>query len=224
MLYLDSANTDDLKRAMELGIIKGVTTNPTILYKERVKQTEKINEILQLTTGDVFVQTEGVSEEDILTDADRILSTFNNGRIALKIPAHLAGVSAIAKVRERYPSVKILATAIYSTDQGLLAALAGSHFIAPYINRMENNNIDPYKVVADTAKIYKERKLDTQILGASFKNTNQVIQTLASGAHTATVSYDMIEQMANKELALSAIDVFNQDARRLDEEGGSLHG
>jgi len=220
MLYLDSANIDDLKRAKELGIVEGTTTNPTILKKENVAQEDIIHDVLSLTTGHVYVQTEGTSTEEILSDAQRLLNLFPDERIALKIPAHLAGIAAIKRMKEKRADVNILATAIYSSDQGLLAALAGSDMIAPYINRMANNNIDPYKVIAETATLYEEKQLKTRILGASFKNTDQVIRTLVSGAHAVTVPFEIIEQMANKGLALAAIDVFNEDARLLRESSG----
>ncbi len=218
MLYLDTANIDELKKAMEVNILKGVTTNPSILFKEGKQREEMIQEILAVTTGEVFVQTEGFVAEEICKDGEVILQTFASDRISLKIPAHLQGVQAIQKMKEKYPDIKILATAIYSVEQGLLAALAGSDYIAPYVNRMENNNIDPYKAIANIRKIYNDQQLKTKILAASFKNTNQIVRILAAGAHTATISYELFEGMANKGLALDAIEKFNSDAAELSEK------
>jgi TalC/MipB family fructose-6-phosphate aldolase len=214
MLYLDTANISELKRAFSSTILSGVTTNPTILLKENRKREESINEILACTSGIVFVQTVGENQDEIYHDALKILE-FNTSRIALKVPAHLEGIEVIKKIKDEYPQVKILATAIFSVDQAILAALAKSDFIAPYINRMENNNIDPYEVIKRTRKIYDDQGLETKILGASFKNTNQLINTFYAGAHTATISYDLYTNMANKDLALLSIKKFNEDAYKL---------
>ncbi len=214
MLYLDTANLAELKKAFKSTILKGVTTNPSILLKENRKRKDIIDEILLNTTGTVFVQTVGESFDDIHKDAMEIMA-FNSPRIALKIPAHLEGVEAISKIKEEYPEVEILATAIFSVDQAILAAIAGSDFIAPYINRMENNNIDPYDVIKKTRKIYDDQGFKTKILGASFKNTNQLVNTFYAGAHTATISYELYASMANKDLALLSINKFNEDAKQL---------
>ena len=214
MLYLDTANLIELKKAFSSNILKGVTTNPTILLKENRKRDEIINEILASTTGIVFVQTVGERFDEIYEDALKIME-FKSSRIALKIPAHLEGIEVIKRIKDEYPEVKILATAIFSVDQAILSAIAGSDFIAPYINRMENNNIDPYEVIRKTRKIYDDQGFKTKILGASFKNSNQLIDTFYAGAHTATISYELYTSMANKDLALLSIKKFNEDAYKL---------
>lgn len=214
MLYLDTANLIELKKAFSSNILNGVTTNPSILLKENRKRKDIINDIISSTSGTVFVQTVGESFDEIYKDALNIME-FNSPRIALKIPAHLEGIEVIRKIKDDYPEVKILATAIFSVDQGILSALAGSDFIAPYINRMENNNIDPYDVIKKTRKIYDDQGFETKILGASFKNTNQLINTFYAGAHTATISYELYASMANKDLALLSIKKFNEDAYKL---------
>jgi len=219
MLFLDTANIEQIKHAEQTGIIQGVTTNPTILLKENIQRETIIKDILQATSGIVFVQTIGETTAEIIEDATVILATFQDKRVALKIPAHLDGIQAIKELKTTYPDVAILATAIYATEQNLLAALAGADYVAPYINRMQNNRIDAYNVIAETRKIYDDQKLQTKILAASFKNTGQIIETLSKGAHTVTIPYELLVAMANKELALGAIKQFNKDANTLLREG-----
>lgn len=221
MLYLDTANIKQIKHAEGTGIIQGVTTNPTILLQENKQGEIIIQEILQATKGTVFVQTIGTRTEEIIADAHLILALFQEERIALKIPAHLAGIEAIKQLKTEREDVSILATAIYSTEQNVFAALAGADYVAPYINRMQNNRIDAYKVISETRKIYDNQQLPTKILAASFKNTGQIIDTLCHGAHSVTISYDLFESMANKELALGAIKQFNADAVTLASRGTS---
>lgn len=219
MLYLDTANLEQIKRAEKTGIIKGVTTNPTILLKENQQRETMIKNILAVSKGTVFVQAIGETVKYILSDARALLSTFPDKRIALKIPAHLDGIEAIRQMKTEQKNVAILATAIYSTEQNVFAALAGADYVAPYINRMQNNHIDAYEVIGETRKIYDDQQLKTKILAASFKNTGQIIQTLCAGAHTVTIPYDLFENMANKELALGAIKQFNTDAASLTSQG-----
>ncbi|WP_244444923.1 transaldolase family protein [Oceanobacillus jeddahense] len=221
MLYLDTANLEQIKKASQVGIIQGVTTNPTILLKENVQRETIVKEILKLTDGTVFVQTEGETVQELITDAEEILSAFKDPRIALKIPAHLEGIEAMKQIKTQKAEAVILATAIYSTEQNVLAALAGADFVAPYINRMQNNRIDAYKVIKETRKIYDDQQLKTKILAASFKNTGQIIETLCAGSHTVTIPFDLFQNMADKDLAIGAIKQFNGDASTLKENGNS---
>lgn len=220
MIFLDTANIEEIKQAAKLNVLKGVTTNPTILLKEKRSRKEIINNILALTTGEVFVQTHGEKAEDILQDSEQVLSMFNSEQIVLKIPAHFDGIEAIKRIKDKQPDVKILATVIYSVEQALLAAIAGSDYVAPYINRMENNDIDTFEVIKKIRTIYNDQEFDTKIMAASFKNTNQIIQMFYAGAHAATIPYDLLIGMANKGLVLPAIQKFNDDAASLENMTG----
>lgn len=217
-MFLDTANTDEIKKALKTGVFKGVTTNPTILLNERIPREKKIREILDTGAPFVYVQTIGETAEERLADGEAILGLDSEDRIGLKIPIDLIGLEVVRKIREKHPDCKILGTAVYSADQGIFAALAGCDCIAPYINRMSNNDLDPYKAVSMIRDFIDERRLDCEILGASFKNTNQVIQTLASGAHSVTIPYNIFEKMMNKELAVSAIETFNRHGEILNEK------
>ena len=209
-MFIDTANLAQIKEGFSLGVLKGVTTNPSILLKEGKKREQIIEEILTISEGIVFVQAAGSNYEEMLADCEEILA-LNHERIGLKIPANIDGFKVIKELKSRDNAPIILATAIFSADQGILCGLAGCDYIAPYVNRMENNNIDPYEVVRKTRKIYDDRGITTQILAASFKNTNQVVDIFAAGAHTATIPYDILHQMATKELAAASIKGFNHD-------------
>ena len=207
-MFLDTANINDIKEAFTFGVLKGVTTNPSILLKEGQKREEIVPEILENSVGTIFVQAAGSTYEEMYNDCKEILS-LNNERIALKIPANIPGFKVIKEIKNQSDAPTILATAIFSTDQGMLCGLAGCDYIAPYVNRMSNNNIDPFDVVRKTRKFYDDRGLQTQILAASFKNTNQVVDVFDAGAHTATVSFDILRAMLSKELAATSILGFN---------------
>lgn len=215
-MFLDTANLSEIKEAFSFGVLKGVTTNPSILLKEGQKREDIIKEILNNSEGTVFVQAAGSSYEEMYDDCKEILA-LDDERIGLKIPANISGLRVMKTLKNQNDVPVILATAIFSVDQSILCGIAGCDYIAPYVNRMENNNIDPYEVVRKIRKIYDDRHFSTQILAASFKNTNQVVDIFTAGAHTATVSYDILQKMASKELASASIIGFNNDWNKLQQ-------
>lgn len=217
-MFLDTANIKEIKSALKTGVFKGVTTNPSILLKENIQREEKIKSILALDVKQVYVQCIGETLEERLADCKTILALDTQNRIGLKIPMDMIGLEVVKVLRKKQVSCQVLGTAIYSADQGILAALAGCDSVAPYINRMTNYDMDPYKAISIMRDFIDERDLNCEIIGASFKNTNQVIQTLVSGAHTVTIPYSIFEKMINKELATAAIETFNRHGEALEEK------
>lgn len=218
-MYLDTANLKEIEKALKSGIIKGVTTNPTILLKEEKPREEQIKAIDDLCQSLVFAQVVGRDYDEFMEDFLKLyeLSKGLKGDLGVKVPVTMDGLRAISEIKEKYPDVKVLATAIYSADQGILASMAGADYLAPYVNRMENNNVDAMEAIEKMRIFIDDRGLGTQILAASFKNTNQIANALISGAHTATISYELLVQMADKDVALKAIDVFYQDGLNLEK-------
>lgn len=218
-MYLDTANLKEIKKALKGGIIKGVTTNPTILLKEEKPREEQIKAIDELCNSLVFAQVVGRDYDEFMEDFLKLyeLRKELKGDLGVKVPVTMDGLRAISEIKEKYPDVKVLATAIYSADQGILASMAGVDYLAPYVNRMENNNADAMEAIEKMRIFIDDRGLGTQILAASFKNTNQIVNALISGAHTATISYELLAQMADKDVALKAIDVFYQDGLNLEK-------
>lgn len=218
-MFLDTANLQQIKKALELEIIEGITTNPTILLKEEKPRDKQIKAIDELGVRVIYAQVVGNNYQTYMEDFQKLYELGQNLKadLGVKIPATMDGLRAIGQIKKDYPQVKVLATAIYSADQGILASLAGADFLAPYVNRMENNNIDALDAIEKMRIFIDDRGLGTQILAASFKNTNQVVNALVSGAHTATIPYDLLVQMADKDLALEAVEVFYQDGLDLEK-------
>lgn len=209
-LYLDTANIEQIKAAFEVGVLHGVTTNPSILLKEKKERTVIIKEVLENSKGLVFVQVTAENFEEMYEEALEIYN-IDKLRIGVKIPVNTAGIKTMKTLKEKNKNIPILATAIFTAEQGLMAALAGADYIAPYINRMENNGINSGDVIEKIRKIYDDGKLPTKILAASFKNTHQVINVLARGAHSATISYDIFDAMINNKLAQDSVNKFTSD-------------
>ncbi|EAC3453950.1 transaldolase [Listeria monocytogenes] len=209
-MFLDTGNLEEIKKALQFSFFEGVTTNPTILLKENRPRKTHIGSIQAKV---VFVQAAGLTEEEIWEDVLRIqaIEPAEGTVIGLKIPAHEAGIKVIAKVRANFPNEIILATAIFSSEQGYIAALSGADYLAPYYNRMEVSGLDAAKTIEELRYVLDLQGLeDVKIMGASFKNSRQIMQALASGADTVTIGYDLFLQMMNKPLALESIEKFNE--------------
>ncbi|WP_100131294.1 transaldolase family protein [Listeria monocytogenes] len=209
-MFLDTENLEEIKKALQFPFFEGVTTNPTILLKENRPRKTHIGSIQAKV---VFVQAAGLTEEEIWEDVLRIqaIEPAEGTVIGLKIPAHEAGIKVIAKVRANFPNEIILATAIFSSEQGYIAALSGADYLAPYYNRMEVSGLDAAKTIEELRYVLDLQGLeDVKIMGASFKNSRQIMQALASGADTVTIGYDLFLQMMNKPLALESIEKFNE--------------
>lgn len=214
-MFLDTGELMVISELMKLGIFKGITTNPTILLKEEEERFNQLTKIVGNGADRVFVQLVGDTFEELYHDFREIKKLEIIHQIGIKVPINTIGLRVIREIKKNFPNQIVLGTAIYSADQGILSSLAGCDYIAPYVNRMSNNNIDPYISIMQMRKFIDERNLKTKVMAASFKNSKQVIDSLIAGAHTATVSPDVVEQMLNKGLADQAIKVFNEDGKKL---------
>lgn len=212
-MYLDTANPELIKKYILFDWVTGVTTNPTLLKTESTqKRIESIQEILAIIKErQLFVQIAGETVQELIEDAETIL-VLEDDRVALKIAADEDGFKAIQSIKNRYPKVVILATAIFSVEQAYLAGLAGCDWVAPYVNRMENQSLDGIEIISKIAEVYANQRIKTKILGASYKNTSQVINSLLAGADDVTIPTALIEVMMKNKLAADSIQVFNQHA------------
>lgn len=216
-MFLDTANISEINQCMKTGVFQGVTTNPTILLKEEKNRIEQIKDILQTDVKNLFVQLIGSTVDELMEDYEELTKIETKKNIGFKISMDFAGLEAVSKIKAKNSDALILGTAIYSADQGILAGLAGCDWVAPYVNRMLNNHIDPFDAIAKMRLFYDDRDLDCKILAASFKNTTQILNALESGSHSVTVPPELFHQMIGKELAENAIRVFNQHGKDLEK-------
>ncbi|MBC1499679.1 transaldolase [Listeria weihenstephanensis] len=213
-MFLDTANITEIEAMLAFGWITGVTTNPTLLAKEKGRSRADISrEILSILSEEqrLFIQATGETQTELYEDAQIILS--KDARIAIKIPADEIGFRVMTQLKQERPDVEILATAIFSVEQSYLAALAGCDWVAPYVNRMANQGLQPAHVIADTAQLFKQLGVPTKILGASFKNTAQITETLLAGATDVTIPAGLVTVMMQNKLAADSIHAFNLDAK-----------
>lgn len=211
-MYLDTANVEEIKVALETGVIKGVTTNPTILKKGEKSRKEQLIDIASIGIEDIFVQVVGVDSKEMYFDFLNLekLGQEIGLKFGIKVPITFEGLKAIKSIKDHDKTVRILGTAIYTADQGIMGALAGCDMLAPYVNRMENNSVNPFDEIEKIRYVIDDKDLNTTILAASFKNSSQVVNALVSGAHDATIPMDILKSIVDKDVAIKAVEVFNQ--------------
>ncbi len=216
-MYIDTANIEEIRGSLKTGVIKGITTNPTILRKGGKPRFEQIADIMELEPEILYVQLVGSSTEEMLADFESLMGFADSKgyNLGAKVPMIFCGLEVVKEIKLRRPEVKVLGTAIYSADQGILATIAGCDCLAPYVNRMQNNAVDPYEEIMKMRQFIDDRSYETEILAASFKSTAQITGALTHGAHTCTIPYELLVQMMNKDVAVLATEVFNNDAKAI---------
>lgn len=210
---LDTANVENIRKAFDSYPIDGVTTNPTIISKEKTDYAVLLKQIRGILGKDgmFHIQTTKIETEDIIKEAIA-LKEYINGNFYVKIPTFEPGIKAMKILKKM--GFKITATAIFTQQQALIAARAGADYVAPYVNRLDNISSDGVGVVADITSLIKNYDLKAKVLAASFKNVEQVHRISLVGAHAVTVQLELLETMIYHPLTDAAIIEFAKDWRR----------
>lgn len=210
-LLIDSANITKIEEILDYLPIEGVTSNPTILKKEgQIDVVTHMNNIRHLIGKNrtLHIQVIGTDYDSIIEEASDILDKVDD-KIHVKIPVTKNGMKAIKYLSTQ--GVNITATAIYSAIQAIMAKEAGANYLAPYVNRMENLNTNPFDVIEMVANNITLTQSHTRILAASFKNINQVLKANSSGASHVTVGPDIIDAFFNDKNIDEAVEAFKND-------------
>ncbi|KOR24522.1 fructose-6-phosphate aldolase [Clostridium sp. FAM 1755] len=194
LMLLDTANIDSIKHINDIYPLDGVTTNPTIISKEKTDFLGILKEIRSVIGKEkmLHVQVVGSKAEDMVDEAI-YLNEKIGGNLYIKVPVTEQGIKAMKELSKK--GYKITATAIFTAQQALMAAKAGAEFVAPYVNRIDNLMADGIKVVSDIVSIFKIYNINTKVLAASFKNTEQIHNSCLKGAHSVTVNESLIKQL-----------------------------
>ena len=208
---IDTANLAEIKHYNEVLNLSGVTTNPSICKKEgNVEFFNHMNSIRNIIGLDKSLHIQVVSQNyaGMLKDAMTILRKVDN-QVYIKVPTTETGLKVMKELKRQ--GVNVTATAIYSKMQAYLAMNVGADYLAPYYNRMQNNNIDPNEVISKIANLINLSSSNSKILAASFKNVSQVTDAFESGAQAATRGVDIIETALNLPSIQKAVDDFQLD-------------
>lgn len=211
-IYLDTADLQQIRSLAPVLPLKGVTTNPSILAAGGRGVKSFLAEAGAILGGDArfHVQVLGHDVDTIIEEARQLHRLPHD--IVVKIPAHAAGLAAIRRIRE--DAIPVLATAIYNSPQGVMAALHGAEYLAPYLNRMDNMGFDGMGVVSELQSFVTRYPVSARVLVASFKNIKQVLQVLGLGVGAVTLPVEIARQMIDVPATCSAVDQFMGDWQR----------
>lgn len=210
-LVLDTANLNKIQEYLTYLPVHGVTTNPSIIKKEKdISFFSHLNSIRELIGQErsLHVQVVSTEYEGILKDAHKILDSIDND-VYIKIPVSKDGLKAMKTLKSE--NINITATAIYSKIQALLATDLGADYLAPYVNRMMNLDSDPYDLIHSLSMQIEKTNSSTKLLGASFKNINQVVRAAEAGSHFVTVGSDVIDKFTEDSNVEKAVHDFADD-------------
>jgi len=220
-LLIDDANVEVIKKIYEYYPIDGVTTNPSILAKSGRPPYEVLKEIRQIIgqEAQLHVQVIARQAEGMVADAARIRSELGAGTY-IKVPAIEEGFKAMKELAAQ--GANVTATAIYTPMQAYLAAKCGAKYAAPYVNRIDNMGYNGIQVAKEIHDIFKNNNYTTEILAASFKNSQQVLELCQYGAGAATVAGDIILALVKNAAITAAVDDFITDFEKLTGQGRTM--
>lgn len=207
--FVDTANVEDIKKANDMGVICGVTTNPSLIAKEGRNFNEVIAEIASIVDGPISgeVKATTVDAEGMIAEGREIAKIHPN--MVVKIPMTVEGLKAVKVLNSE--GIKTNVTLVFSANQALLAARAGATYVSPFLGRLDDISQPGIDLIRQIAEIFEVAGLDTQIIAASIRNPIHVTDCALAGADIATVPYKVIEQMVHHPLTDAGIEKFKKD-------------
>lgn len=213
-IFLDTANIEDIKKAVKLGVISGVTTNPSLISKEgNADYQSVIKTICSIVEGPISVEVIAEDAKGMIEEA-RIKAKWAPN-IVVKIPCTAAGLEATSVVSKEGIAVNL--TLIFSANQALLAALAGAAYCSPFVGRLDDIGQDGIELVSDIVQIYTQYGFDTQVIAASIRHPMHCLNAAKAGANIATVPYNVLLQMINHPLTEAGIARFMSDWKKFSQ-------
>ena len=211
--FIDTANVDDIRKANDMGVICGVTTNPSLIAKEGRDFNEVIKEITSIVDGPISgeVKATTVDAEGMIKEGREIAAIHPN--MIVKIPMTVEGLKAVKVLSAE--GIKTNVTLIFSANQALLAARAGATYVSPFLGRLDDINMPGINLIEDIVQIFENYGIETEIIAASIRNTVHVTECALAGADIATVPYAVIEQMTKHPLTDQGIVKFQEDYRKV---------
>jgi transaldolase len=209
-IFIDTANTKEIKEAASLGLIDGVTTNPTLISRENRPAKELLKEICALVSGPVSAEVIGLETEKMVSEAKELSKLANN--IVIKIPLTKDGLKAVGLLSKE--GIRTNVTLCFSASQALLAAKAGADYISPFIGRLDDISQRGIDLIYDIKTIYNNYGFKTEIIVASVRNPMHVVDAAKIGADIATIPFAVIEQLINHPLTDIGIQKFLDDHKK----------
>ena len=217
-IFLDTANVDEIRQAAKLGVVSGVTTNPSLASKEGIGTPsgyrEAVLEIADIVDGPISVEVVSVETEAMLEEGSGIARWHPN--VVVKLPSTAAGFETMAQLSAE--GVKINQTLCFSVNQALLGAQAGATYVSPFVGRLDDAGHDGMDVVEDIVTVFRRYEIPTQVLAASLRHPLHCQMAAKAGAHIATIPFKVLTQMIGHPLTDIGLVKFTQDWEKAAEE------
>ncbi|MHA2246045.1 MAG: fructose-6-phosphate aldolase [Candidatus Hodarchaeales archaeon] len=212
-IFIDTANIEQIRKAAKWGIIDGVTTNPTLIAREKKEFKPLIMEIVNIVNGPISVEVTSLVAQEMIEEARKYADWHPN--IVIKVPITTEGIQAIKSLSDN--GIKTNTTLIFSAVQAYLAAKAGTTYVSPFIGRLDDIGIDGVEVTHDILQIIKSGNYKTQVLAASIRHTQHVVRVAKMGCDVATIPMSIIESMFKHPKTTEGLDIFMQDWKKLEK-------
>lgn len=217
-IFLDTANVDEIRQAAKLGVISGVTTNPSLAAKEGIGTQggykKAVLEIAEIVDGPISVEVVSLEPEAMIEEGWGIAQWHTN--VVVKLPSTPAGFQAMAHLSKE--GVKINQTLCFSVNQALLGAQAGAAYVSPFVGRLDDEGHDGMALVGDIVEIFKKHGISTQVLAASIRYPLHCVMAARAGAHVATIPFKVLTQMTHHPLTDVGLAKFTQDWQKVSKK------
>lgn len=213
-IFIDTANVDEIRKANDMGVICGVTTNPSLIAKEGRVFTEVVKEITTIVDGPISAEVVSLDTAGIVKEAEELYNKINCKNLVIKIPMTPGGLGAVKILSQK--GIRTNVTLVFSAAQALLAARAGASFVSPFIGRLDDIGETGIELIEEIVEIFEIHDIDTEIIAASVRNPIHAIDAAKAGAHIATIPYKVIMQMTQHPLTNAGIERFLKDWETVD--------
>lgn len=205
--FIDTANIEEIRSANALGILAGVTTNPSLVAKEGISFHDRLGEITEEVSGSVSAEVIAEDAEGMIQEGKELAAIAPN--ITVKIPMTLEGLKAVKALSDL--NIKTNVTLIFNANQALLAARAGASYVSPFLGRLDDIGHDGTNLIATIAEIFDRHDIPSEIIAASIRHPLHVIDAALNGAHIATIPYNVLEKLVKHPLTDQGIEKFLTD-------------
>lgn len=213
-IFIDTANVEEIKKANDMGVICGVTTNPSLIAKEGRVFSEVVKEITTIVDGPISAEVISLDTEGMVKEAEELYKKIGSENLVIKIPMTPEGLGAVNELSKK--GIKTNVTLIFSATQALLAARAGATYVSPFVGRLDDIGRTGIELIEEIVSIFDIHGIETEIIAASIRNPIHAKDAALAGAHISTIPYKVIEQMTKHPLTTAGIEKFIKDWETVD--------
>ncbi|MDQ3869522.1 MAG: fructose-6-phosphate aldolase [Thermoproteota archaeon] len=217
-IFLDTANLEDINAFNDMGVVDGITTNPSLLSKEKGNPSEIMRDIVRIVNGPVSLEVVGTKFEEMVEEAHRLKKYGQN--VVVKIPMIPEGMKAVKRLKEE--GIETNVTLVFSANQAILAAKAGASYVSPFIGRLDDGGQEGMALIREIIQIFKNYQFETKVLVASIRHPLHVIEAGKVGAHIVTLPPDVLRKMMMHPLTDKGLTAFLNDWEKVKTQNPTL--